>query len=115
MITLKELRAAYPNKEIIFKRDRTYYPRDTVTLPDGGEICLDTTIHMTFLKQDAKSEYFDMMILNKIGESALFKDASIKTLVIANAKTGKGSKFHGFLAAVATEVSITFTFLAGGR
>ncbi len=115
MITIKELRAAYPRKEIIFKRDRPYYPRDVVTLPDGGEICLDTTLHMTFLKEDVAGEYLNMMILNKIGESPLFKDDSIGTVVIANAKTEKESKFHGFLAAVASEKSITFTFLAGGK
>jgi hypothetical protein len=115
MITLKELRAAYPNKEIIFKRDRIYYPRDTVTLPDGGEICLDTNLHMTFLKEEVAGEYFNMMILNKIGESPLFKDESIRTVVIANAKTENESKFHGCLAAVASEKSITFTFLAGGN
>ena len=115
MITIKELRAAYPHKKIIFMRDRPYFPRDVVTLPDDGEICLDTTIHMTFLKQDAESEYLNMMILSKIGESPLFKDDSIKTVVIANAKMEQESKFYGFLAAVASERSITFTFLAGGK
>ena len=115
MITIKELREAYPHKKIIFKRDRPHYPRDVVTLPDGGEICLDTTIHMTFLKEDVAGEYFHMMILNKIGESPLFKDDSIQTVVIANAKTEEKSKFHGFLAVMATERSITYTFLAGGK
>ena len=115
MITLHELQAAFPAKTIIFEDDIPYYPNDMVTLPDGDAVCLNTTIHMTFLKTDVASEYFHMMILNRIGESRFFKDDSIKTVVIANARTEEKSKLEGFLTVVEGEKSITYTFLAGGR
>ena len=114
MITLEEIKAAYPAKTILFMHDRYYYPKDIVRLADGTEILLDTHLHMIFLKEDVVGEYFDMTLLNKIGEAKIFNDDSIKTIVIANTQTDEKSKLVGFLSVAESEKATTFTFLAGG-
>ena len=115
MITRKELKDAYPAKKIVFKRDKTYHRHDTVKLRGAGEIRLDTLLHMTFLKDEVESEYFDMTLLHKIGESDLFKEDSISTIAIANSRPEENSKLKGFLTVAEGKHSVTFTFLAGGK
>jgi hypothetical protein len=114
MITFEEIKAAYPGKKIILSCDRTYYPNDVVKLAEGAEVLLNTNLHITFLKADVASEYFDMMLLHRIGESKLFHDDSISTIVIASPQTEEKGKLDGFLAVTEGEKATTFTFLAGG-
>ena len=83
-------------------------------MPGVGTIRLDTTLHMTFLKDEVATDHFNMMILNKIGECPLFHDDAIKTVVIANAREADG-KHAGFLTVHEGEKSATYTFLAGGK
>ena len=115
MITLNALQAAYRGKRIIHAHDKAHFPNDIVTLADGGEIRLDTNIHMTFLKEEIAGEYFNMMIMNKIGELPLFKDPAIRTIVLANARTDEKSRMDGFYTVIEGEKSVTYTFLAGGK
>ena len=115
MITLKALQAAYPGKRVIHAHDKPYFPNDIVTLADGVEIRLDTNIHTTFLKEEVAGEYFNMMMMNKIGELPLFKDRAIKTIVIANARIEGNSRQEEFLTVAEGGKALTYTFLAGGK